>query len=498
MAVIKPGGETSQRHEQQMQLDAQRAAQAAQSAQMAAPRAQRMATDNEGEVALGQQQPRVAARRQEPPRISRPLPVTPNTPIRPPANPPPPTTPDPPPETPDPETPDPETPDPDPPNTEIGGGAIPTTTDEWKSKQQWEIFNRRQETKKGLRDIAQMRTQAELDKHRAQVFRDRKTHALGMKASAIAESALEVRGAVHARLMGDEAVRTADVQAQLLLDSEALSAADQERLAQAAAINVESLEAEITSRKAERGHLSIITTAQVAQRQAQIDQIAIEAAFAIEDANLAAERADAEAVVMSAARGAGGQVIEAQRTEIEKDLERQVGRIGSKREQAHRRLRAAITEVRTKCDIAVDRAKLDVKKATGRAAQQRLARAGHLERQALVKAQAKTRAKEIREAGKNEESALDLSADEMVLASQRSALDATKLAADAAGFGIDAAAAAANEVYTKQIATEGLAALINRPPIPDWNAIGKKADRANRWSRASNIVGVVGTVLSWF
>ena len=112
--------------------------------------------------------------------------------------------------------------------------------------------------------------------------------------------------------------------------------------------------------------------------------------------------------------------------------------------------------------------------------------------------QARTRAEEIRTEGKHRERALDLSADEMTLAATRSTLQAATIEADAAGLGLDAQAAEKNAEHLEQQADEGLDALISRPPIPDWNAIGRNAKKAQRWSNASSIVGIAGTVLSWF
>ena len=508
-ALIKPGGEASPRMEQQMALDVTRARDEGLRAegQMAEPRRRTMAADADGEAMLGEERmgmsaemmPREAAVRpaQEPepamrPKVlmSRPRPAQgmpmaqKGAPVAKPAMA-------------QPMRMQQEAP-PTAPRTEIEGGAIPTTQDEWQSRAQWEEFNRRQETRKGLRDISQMRTQAELDRHRAQVFRQREEIAGGMKEAALGEATLHTRSATHAATMADEASRTAGVEAQLTLDTAALNAADQERSAQAAAINVETLEAEIAARRLETGQISELTAAQVAQRQAQLDSVMEETAIAMEEATFAMERAEAEAAVMGAARGAGGQVVAAQEQEARAAGARQLGRIGRKADIAARKAAAGVKEAITKGDIAVQRARLDVTRTVGRAEQQRLAQAGHEERQQLIMEQARTRAEEIRTEGKHRERALDLSADEMTLAATRSTLQAATIEADAAGLGLDAQAAEKNAENLEQQADEGLDALISRPPIPDWNAIGRNAKKAQRWSNASSIVGIAGTVLSWF
>lgn len=511
MAVIKPGGETSQRKEQQMALDAMRAKDAAMGASMeaaTAPRGQqRMGMDAMGEVDPGRMMmsrplpgrmrgfegdsggmggmgaevaakpATMAVRPQEPvakPMMSRPRPVAAR------------------------QQPQAAQETPPEPKTELEGGAIPTTEDEWQSKAEWEAYTRRQETETGLRRVAELRKEAELADARAKVFERRGEIATGYGKAALTEAANQTRAAAHLADMSGEAVRTADVQAGLVLGDAALASDDQRRASQIAALNVEALEAETVFRAQEAGGIRAATAAQVEQREAQIAEVTHEAELAIQDATLAAQRAEAETQVMSAARGAGGAGVEAQRAEVRTGLQRQVGRIGTKREIAHARLQAGIKEVESRADIAIGRSVVAMEKAKVGQAQERLRIEGHKDRAKQILDKAKVQADEIRTKGGKDAEQLAIQAQDMTVNAQRSALSAASFEADAAGLRLDAKAEEANAEFGRQAATQGLNALINRPPIPDWNAIGRKAETSQRWQRASGLLDFGSKIVGLF
>ena len=351
------------------------------------------------------------------------------------------------------------------PPTEIEGGDIPTTEDEWESRQQWAEYERRQETRKGLRDIAQLREQARLDRARAGVTDRQQDVAEGYSEQALAESRLQREQAGH------------------LLDVAAVKAGDQRREAEIASINIESLEAEAVARQVEIGGIGEQTQAAVDERRAQIEEIGLAASIAMEDTNLAAQRAEAEAAVLSAARGAGGQVVEQQAASRTAAKERQLGRIGQKADLATEKVSQQIKGIRSRGKVATEKAKAAVTKARKAQEVQQVritgaeARAGVIERQG------------------------ELDSAAMEIAANQSALKAAALEADAAGLGLDAEAQRVNADFADKAADEGIEALVDRPPIPDWNAIGRNRERMSGWQRASSIVGIVGGVLniaSWF
>lgn len=325
------------------------------------------------------------------------------------------------------------------PLTEIEGGDIPTTTDEWESRREWEEFQRRQETTRGLREIAQIREQARLDEAKAGVSDRRQEIATGMKDQALAEA--------------DAALAQAGV-----------DAADQERRAQVASYNVEALVEQRAAQRAEIGAISEQAGAAIEERRLQIEQISTEAAIAIEDSTLAAQKAEADAAVMSAARGAGGQVVEQQAAGRRADLQRQVGRIGVKRNLATGRMEQQVKGIQSRARMATRKTEAAIKRTTAAVKTQRRAYEGAVERRQLI-------------------------LDQGALAADKIRLQAATFEADAAGIGLDAEAARVNARFAIQAAQEGLEALADRPPIPDWNAIGKKAEAAQRWARAGGIIG---------
>ena len=321
--------------------------------------------------------------------------------------------------------------------TEVMGGPIPKTTDEWKSRAQWEEFNRRQETERGLRDVAALKRQAEADRAQAVILDQQQRIATGYKDLAAAEGAQAV--------------------------GEAQLVADQHRSAATlAAAAVERLEREV----GEDGLLSRITQAQLDQRTAQIQEVALDAATAIEETNLASAREEAELSVVAAARGAGGSAVEQLTQDLRGAAERKVGRIGTKAEIQQQRLKAGKRELRERAAVEMGRM------------YERLA--GKREDAALGKRRA------------------DLIEEGIPNMREKARLRAAGFEAQAAGFGLDATAARDSAIFGDQAAAQGLNALVNRPPIPDWNAIGRKQERANRWQRASGIVSTVTNILSWF
>ena len=388
-----------------------------------------------------------------------------------------------------------ETQEPERPRTEIQGGDIPTTEDEWKSKAEWEEFTRRQETQTGLRDIAVTRRQAELDEARAKVFDRRQEITSGYSDAALEEAGLATQRAALTATRADEAVRVAGVEAGLVESRAELDAADQRRAAEIATLNIEALEAEVVARKAEAEGIGEQTAAAVEQRQAQIDQVTLEAGHAIQDADLASQRKVAEAAVMAQARGAGGGLTELQRQDVQAERQRQAGRIGAKRDVVQRRLRAGIKEVESRADVALKKAEARVVGAIKAKGVQAARRDGARERQKAIVEEAATRAQEIRTAGKHEKEALTIEAGAHRVAAEKMTLQAAELEASAAGVGLDAQALRDSAEFGRQAADQGLDALINRPPIPDWNAIGRKVEAQQRWNRASGALGFATRVL---
>ena len=344
--------------------------------------------------------------------------------------------------------------------TEVKGGPIPKTTDEWKSRAEWEEYNRRQETRTGLRDIAITRRQAELDKERAKVTDREQAIAEGQSELALAE--------------GARAVASAEV-----------SAAEQDRAARMAGLSLEAHQAELAARRRESGLLDQATEAQIAQREGQIKEIAAEAAFAIEDAELAAAREAAEASVMSAARGAAGSAVEQVQKAIRDDAERQKGRIGTKAQIATARAEAGKAEVEARGEIAQARHEAAIERTEAEVGLAEERQASHVLQAQLIRGEYTT-AEGVRITSA------------MEIAAQQSLLSAGSFEAAAAGLGLDARAQRDSAHFGQLAADHGLDALVNRPPIPDWNAIGRKQERANRWSRASGIVSTVTSILSWF
>ena len=319
--------------------------------------------------------------------------------------------------------------------TEVEGGAIPTTTDEWKSKAEWEEYGRRQETVRGLREIAQIRRQAELDASRAKVAERESEIADAQKESMLAE--------------GEQAIRQA--------------------------------QREAASLEVEAGLLSEVTQAQLDQRDAQIEEIGTAAAHAIEDAQLTADRERAEAAVMSAARGAGGSAVEQVQRDITAGAEREKGRIGTRRDIAQARLEAGKTEVTKRAEIQEERIAKQIYAIRG---------------EALGEAERVLQTKDA-EGNVVEGSGIEVEYAGIQAIGRRAALAAAGYEAAAAGLRLDRDALESNAVFGERAADEGLDALVNRPPIPDWNAIGRKAERARRWGNASSIVSTVGSIASW-
>ena len=410
--------------------------------------------------------------------------------------------------------------------TELEGGAIPTTQDEWQSRQEWTEYQRRRETEAGLRDVAQTRAQADLEDARARVFASEAKVSEGYAQTAMQDAAAATaRAGQYERMEGDlasraehyealagETTRSADVRADLLMQTSAADAADQRRAAQIASVNIEALEAEVATRQSELGGLAATTAAQVAQRQAQIEQVAQEATFAMQDASLEALREEAEAQVMSAARGAGGQVVEAQKQQIQLARARQVGRIGDKAALAQQRLVHGIKEVESRADMARARVRGAVSRAEAQMKVQGVRAKGALARADLIQEQATVQAGEIRTAAgfesaglmlqsgdaKTQAAGLALQGAEMAIQATKAANQADAFRAEAAGKALDARAAGINADFARQAADEGLDALIDRPPIPDWNAIGRDMERAQRWQRASSIVDIGSKILGLF
>lgn len=333
------------------------------------------------------------------------------------------------------------------PRTELEGGKIPTTTDEWKSKQQWEEYGRRQETVAGLRKIAELREQAELDASKSEVTLRRAGVADDRSTQALAE-------------------------AQVALQRAGADAADQERLAEIAGLNVDALQAEQASRALERGEITTQSAAAIGERQLKMEGVAAAASEAIQDTELATAREQAEANVMAHARGAGGQAVEAQAASRTVQQERQIGRIGRKARNEVGQLRQQVKGLESRAKVAV--ARLDAAQARGDTA---------IETQRLHRTSAEERAEVIEEQGR--------------VASDKLKLAAASFEADAADLRLDAEAQRVSGEFAQQAADEGMEALINRPPIPDWNAIGRKRESQQRWQRAAGIAGVVDRVLSW-
>ena len=315
---------------------------------------------------------------------------------------------------------------------------IPKTTDEWQSKAEWEEYGRRQETVRGLREIAQMRRQAELDASRATVAKREADIAAGQQQQALAE--------------GEMAVRRAQREAA-------------------------SLETEL-------GLLSDVTAAQLAQRDAQIEEMGLAAQHAMEDAELTVMREKAEAQVLSAARGAGGSAVEAVQRSLTLEGQRKVGQIGARRDVAQARLQAGKEELTARAEIQEQKI-----------ADQIYAIRGEALDQATRVLQETTGKGEEREVVPGSGIKVEYAGIQAI--GRRAALAAAGYETAAAGLRLDKQALEDNAVFGERAAEEGLDALVNRPPIPDWNAIGRKAERAQRWGRASSIASTVGSVVSW-
>ena len=506
MAAIQQSGRSAVRRQQQAALDAQRAADAARSAdaerRTAPPAAQ---SRRAGTVSTGPDGrtiavlPRTATPPPKPPPPPpTPPPVTPRPPTPPNprttggpnTNPPPPAPPPPPkPDTPTVTTPGgPQGPGAGAVKPELEGGPIPTTENEWESRRLWEEYSRRQETAKVVRELAQMDAQRREATARAAVSDERRSIALGMKGTSRAQAAHALSVSTHLSTMSREATRAAGVEATLLEGEEAQRALEYRRTAEIAQINMDGATADIAALRAEAGQLRVVTAAELAERDHRITELQEQARFDIEDANLDAERANAEAMVLSAARGAGGSLVEQQQAGIEAERERTTTRIARKRDVSHAQLTAQKRGITARGTIAQAKVRAATIKAGGRYQAEWKDKKTATERETLTRTQATTRAAELRTKGRLESARIALQASEMTIASDRATLASRTYEADSYDMLYDAQAERANAKFLKQTVADGKAALLARPPIPDWDAIGKKADRNARWSRWSGII----------
>ena len=379
---------------------------------------------------------------------------------------------------------------------ELEGGPIPTTENEWESRRLWEEFGRRQESAKAIRELAQMDAQRREATARASVYDERRRIALVEAGTARDQAAHELSVSTHLSTMSREAVRTAGVQADLLLGEEGQRALEFRRAAETAQINMDSATADLAALRVEQGQLRAVTASELRVRDLKIAETIAEAGFEIEDATLEAERANAEAVVSSAARGAGGSLVEQQQAGIAAETERRVGRVARKRTLATGQLQAQKAGVSARGAIAQAKVRTAIVKAGHTYQKEWKDRATARERETLTRSQATVRAGELRAAGRHEGAKIALQAAEATIRSDRAMAAARTYTADSYGFKYDADAERANAKFLKQTYDDGYAALLARPPIPDWEAIGKKAEAQRRWGTMSSImrigIGIAG------
>ena len=364
---------------------------------------------------------------------------------------------------------------------DVTGERILTTENEWESRAAWDVYKRRQETQRGLRDIKQLREQAKLDLARSKIADRQKGIATSHKDAALAEATLLTDRGHFER-------ESADTRADILRDTAALDAREQQRIADAAAANIEAFNAEIAAREEEQTQIPIQTRASELEREAQRQQIVFDAQAASDDTKFATDKANAEALVISAAQGAGGQVIEAQRKQRRVEERRQVGRITARRDFATTKIDQQIVGIKSRGKVAKSKADAAVKKAEVSKQIQEYRKLGAAERKKLITDHAADREQIVRDQGRLQERTLEH-------ASTEATLQAATYEQEAAGLGLDAEALRINRAFAIGAADDGLQALADRPPIPDWNAIGKKAEAAQRWRNAGSILGVAGGVL---
>ena len=447
---------------------------------------------------------------------------------------------------------------------------------------------------------AHERDRATLSTDRAAHTRDRSAHTTD-RANLLRDKQQDLTALEeHTTTRAGEAARTAGVEADLVLADSVLAAADQERIAQIAAINVETLVAERAHALKDVGRIKEQTAAAVDERQAQIEMIGVAAAEAMQDTRLAAAQADAEAAVMSAARGAGGQVLQQQAASRQGATQRQLGRIGTKERLQKGQVESQIKGIRARGNMAKRRAVLAHFKAhkairrewkRGEAAEERKAhiekvgqtrhdeieRAGALESEGLeiratmigreaeaagisakgldieaeglelaaqgldvgaaghelaakgMEADAQghevaarglevaARGMEVEAEGHDVDAeglevaargadvdaagleldaqAFELAAEGIEVSAGRLNLQAASYELQASGSLLDAKAMRTNADMAERTADEGLQSLADRPPIPDWNAYGRKADRTERVSRVGEVIRTIGTVV---
>ena len=380
--------------------------------------------------------------------------------------------------------------------TEREGGAIPTTSDVWRSQQDAAEFERRIETLQTEEQIRQLRDTAAQHAARAEIARREGGQLVSQAGIA------ERRGELRTREAGvlEERVGAATERVALLED-------------QAAHIEMESVERASIERDLTSGRADVLRQtgeiraaderrqAELAglskeQRNAQLTAFVADASA--QQAELRIEHLEeaAQMRVIGAAKGTGGAYTERLVQSAAGRMERKVGRIGAQVE-ARRRLR----------DIGVQADDIRMEGAAARAAHietvsemeafltehtgQR--RATLTELQGTLDARAKR--VQAREAG-TEEERIRLEADEARLAAEVDGLQADNLRIQAAQTFLRSDAERKSADYAATAARISDWALDNRPPIPDYIAIGKKQDRAQTIRNVGTAVGVIGGVAS--
>ena len=359
---------------------------------------------------------------------------------------------------------------------------IPTTSDRWKSQDEWARFQRHYETEQGKLTIRTMREAARRQRQQLAIYDKRISVQGSLRDAAIDQMNLDAHRATFLAGQGDEAVRRSNVEADLLMQEMGLAAHDQRRIAENAALAME-------FHQEQAAEAEIQTEAQVEQREAQIEIVTQDAQQAMLDTNLATDRANAEAAVLSAARGAGGSLIEQQETSREAQRTRQLGRIGARSRSQTKGIRASIKEVESRGKIAKAAAVLSRK----RAARQKQ---GAEERRKLIEDTDDIRANEIRTAGLHEEARLDIQSAQAAIASTRSGIQSWVHETNAHELGLDKEATRVNAELSEHAANLGVASLRDRPPIPDWIEIGKDAKKAQQWQTAGGIVSLFSAGLN--
>ena len=436
--------------------------------------------------------------------------------------------------------------------TERQGGAIPTTSDVWRSQQAAAEFERRIETLQTEEQIRQLRDVSAQHAAQAEVTR-RQGAALTAQAGVVEQRAgLRERGAgileeragqvgqraglferqaeqLEREARGDEArAGHLEEQATLLGDqaaqAEATSTEQADILREQSSTRADVLRRTGDVQAADERRRAEILSLSKEQRNTQLQAFVADAQAQAVELRIAHLEEAAQMRVIGAAKGTGGAYTERLVQSAAGKMERKVGRIGTQVE-ARRRLRdigvqtddiqmegaaARAAHIETVSEMQAfitertgdrkaklieiqglmegRRVRLDAKGRTVQAEGARTDAAGRR----LRADEARLRGEEVA----SEADRLRLEADEQRLAAEVDGLQADNLRIQAAQTFLRADAEAKSADYANTAARISDWALDNRPPIPDYIAIGKKQDRAQTMRSLGSAVGIIGGVAS--